>query len=364
MSSIFKCEAGAVLFHLRRGKAAVCSQHSSVSPARGPVISFFMMKFMLRFPGPLPLLGLVLLAAPVLPQTPPNPPPPARPGTLEQGLEFASKGRCQEALPLLKKFAPRVTDKQLRYRANMATVRCAMNRKDDETTANTLLAMRHDFSEDPEVLYIITQYFLDYAVRASEDLAAVAPNSYQTRELQAESFETQNKWPEAAAIYRKIIEENPKLRGIHFRLGRAILSQPETPESAEQAKKEFEQEIVIDPINAAAEFWLGELARREGQWEDAVPHFAAATKLDSTFAQAFLALGMSLNSAGRFAEAVPSLEQYIKISPDDPAGHYQLSIAYARTERKEDSVREMTIQQQLYEKKRSGSSSPNNATPN
>jgi tetratricopeptide (TPR) repeat protein len=322
------------------------------------------MKVIFAYPGRTVLVWIAMLTSPVFGQAPPTAPPSARPGTLEQGMEFASKGRCEEALPLLKKFAPHVADKQLRYRAHMATVRCALNRKDDETIANTLLVMRHEFPEDPEVLYIITQYFLDYAVRASEDLAAVAPNSYQTHELQAESFETQNKWPEAAEIYRKIIEENPKIRGIHFRLGRAILSQPETPERTEEAKKAFEQEIAIDPINAAAEFWLGELARREGQWDDAIPHFAAATKLESTFAQAFLALGMSLNSAGQFAEAVPILEKYVKLSPDDAAGHYQLSIAYARIDRKEDSVREMTIQQQLYEKKRSGSSSPTNATPN
>ncbi len=130
--------------------------------------------------------------------------PPFAPGSLEQGIERASKGRCEEALPLLKKFTPRVTDNQLKYRAQMAIVRCAMNRKDDETTANTLFALKRDFPEDPEVLYITTQFFLEIAVRASQDLAAVAPSSYQPRKLQAESLESQNKWEEAAAIYHAL----------------------------------------------------------------------------------------------------------------------------------------------------------------
>jgi hypothetical protein len=40
--------------------------------------------------------------------------------------------------------------------------------------------------------------------------------------------------------------------------------------------------------------------------------------------------------------------------PEDPAGHYQLSIAYARTGRKQDAVREMTIQQELSQKNPGG----------
>jgi hypothetical protein len=33
------------------------------------------------------------------------------------------------------------------------------------------------------------------------------------------------------------------------------------------------------------------------------------------------------------------------MQPDDPAGHYQLATAYARTGRKQDAAREMELQQ-------------------
>jgi tetratricopeptide (TPR) repeat protein len=271
-------------------------------------------------------------------------------GPLERAIDLASKGRCEESLPLLRKFTAGLKDKQVKYRALIAMVRCSMKQRDDRTTVDTLLDMRREFPEDPEVLYMTSQFFLGIAEGASQELASVAPNSYQTRELQAESFESQEKWAEAVAIYRKILEENPMLRGIHYRLGRAALSQPESPTSAADAKKEFEQELAIDPVNAAAEFWLGELARLDGQWDEAITHFGAAAKIDSRFADAFLSLGTTLNSAGRFPEAVPQLEHYVKMVPDNLAGHYQLSIAYARVGRKEDSIREMTLHQQLFEK--------------
>jgi tetratricopeptide (TPR) repeat protein len=269
---------------------------------------------------------------------------------VDRAIDLAAKGRCEEALPLLNKLAPRVTVKELRYRALMATIRCAMKQRDDRSAADTLLDMKREFPEDPEVLYMTSQFFLGIAEGASQELTVVAPNSVQTRELQAETFESQEKWPEAVAIYRKILEENPKRRGIHYRLGRAALSQPESPSSAQDAKKEFEQELAIDPVNAGAEFWLGEIARLDGQWDEAISHFASAAKIDPHFADAFLSLGTTLNSAGRHSEAIPPLEQYIKMSPDNLAGHYQLSTAYARMGRKEDAVREMTLHQQLFEK--------------
>src|SRR5215467_14748043 len=269
---------------------------------------------------------------------------------IERGLDLAAKGQCEEALPLLRKLTPNESVKEVKYRALMATVRCSMKQRDDRATADTLLDMRRDFPEDPEVLYMTSQFFLGIAEGASQELTQVAPNSYQTRELQAETLESQEKWEEAAAIYRKILEENPKLRGIHYRLGRAALSQPESPTSAEDAKKEFEQELAIDPMNAGAEFWLGEIARIDGQWDEAISHFAAASKIDPHFADAFLSWGTALNSAGRHSDAVLQLEHYIKMAPDNLAGHYQLSTAYARMGRKEDAVREMTLHQQLFEK--------------
>jgi tetratricopeptide (TPR) repeat protein len=269
---------------------------------------------------------------------------------IDTAIEFAGKGRCEEALPVLKKLTPRVTDKQVKYRALMATVRCSMNRREDQTTANTLFDLKRDYPEDPEVLYMTSEFFLGIAESASQELSAVAPASYQTRELQAETLESQGKWAEAAAIYGKILEEHPKLRGIHYRLGRAALLQPELPTSDEDARKEFELELAIDPVNAAAEYWLGDIARREGQWETAIPHFASAAKIDSTFGDALLALGTCLNSAGRFTEAIPPLEKYVKMSTEAIAGHYQLYIAYARAGRKDDADREMTLHQKLREK--------------
>jgi tetratricopeptide (TPR) repeat protein len=261
-----------------------------------------------------------------------------------QAIALAQKGRCREALPLLKKSMSQTTDKQLRYQTAMMTARCAMSLDQTESAVRALLLLNREFPHDPDVLYTTTHFYSELASRASQELAATAPNSTQAQQLEAEAFESQGNWDKAAAQYSQILQQAPKTPGIHYRLGRIDLSK--TPPETDNAKKEFEEELKIDPNNASAEFMLGETARQAGQWEEAIAHFSRASQLDESFAEAYLALGMSLNSAGKFSEAVTPLEKYVKSQPADPAGHYQLATAYARTGRKPQAEHEMTLQRQ------------------
>ena len=264
--------------------------------------------------------------------------------TIEQGISLAATGHCREALARLKNATPHLADKKLKYRAAMATARCAMSLDQTETAAEALLLLRREFPSDPEVLYTSTHFFSELASRSSQELAATAPNSPQAQQLEAEAFESQGKWDEATSQYKKILEGNPRQPGIHYRLGRIFLAK--TPPDDASANKEFEDELKIDPENASAEFMLGESARQAGQWDEAIRRFSKASKLDAGFVEAYLALGMSFNSAGKFADAVAPLETYVKLQPGDPAGHYQLATAYARTGRRDAADQQMRLQQE------------------
>jgi tetratricopeptide (TPR) repeat protein len=242
----------------------------------------------------------------------------------------------------LKKSAPQ--DKQLKYKTLMATARCAMALEQTETAVQALLRLNHEFPHDPDVLYTSTHFYSQLAAQASQELAATAPSAPQTQQLEAEAFESQGNWDAALAQYQKILAQYPKVPSIHYRIGRIYLSK--TPPQAEQAKAEFAEELKIDPRNASAEFMLGEVARQAGEWQEAIPHFSRAAELDESFQEAYLALGMSLNSAGKFADAISPLRRYVKMQPEDPAGHYQLATAYARTGSKEDARREYALQQE------------------
>ncbi len=268
----------------------------------------------------------------------------------QKGLALAEGGHCREALPILKKSAPQSVDKQLKLKAGLAAVRCALSLNQTDTAVNTLLWLNREFPSDPDVLYVTTHAYSDLSTRAALQLAGSAPQSTQAHELNAEALESQGKWDEAAAEYNLILKQQPDLPGIHFRIGRIILSRPPTPSMVEDARNEFQAELKIDPKNAGAEYILGELSRQAQQWDDAIEHFSRASKLDANFADAFLALGFSLNSVGRYAEAISPLEIGVKLRPANPTGHYQLTIAYRKTGRREDAERELALFQQTSEK--------------
>ncbi len=182
-------------------------------------------------------------------------PPVDASSSAERGISLAAKGRCREALPVLKKAAAHVTDKQLKYRAFMSTARCAMSLDQTETAVEALLLLNREFPHDPDVLFTSTHVYSELASRAAQDLAATAPTSHQAEQLEAEAFESQGNWDKAIAQYKKILEQDPKVSGIHYRVGRILLSQ--SPPDAENAKTEFAEELKSNPDNASAEFMLG-----------------------------------------------------------------------------------------------------------
>jgi tetratricopeptide (TPR) repeat protein len=300
----------------------------------------------LRAKGVFIVSGAVLLSCAVMQSACAQAAKTASAESVQHAIDLVAQGRCRDAVPLLRKGLPQIVEKALRYHAEMATVRCAMALDEQQTAVDTLLQMQREWPGDPEVLYISTHTFSELGMRAAQELQARAPTSYQERRLEAETLESQGKNEDAAAIYHKILDDNPRLPGIHYRLGQIDLAVAGDSGPTDAAKDEFEKELVIDPSNASAEFVLGELARRGGDWNQAILHFSHAIKLDRGFSEAYLALGMSLQASGKYTEAQSPLENYVKMEPDDPAGHYQLALSYSHTGNKEGAAQEMTLQAQ------------------
>lgn len=269
---------------------------------------------------------------------------------IDRAIGLAESGHCDQALPLLKKAVRQPNSEELKKRIGLNGLRCAMVHSVPYDALDFLGVLIRQFPRDPEVLYAATHAFSDLSLRTSQDLMHEAPFSYQVHELNAEALELQGKWDEAIVEYRKILDINPILPGIHARVGRALLAKPQPSASeVEQAKKNFEQELEIDPRNAAAEYVLGELAKDANDTSGAIRHYQQATKLDTSFAEAYLGLGTVLVSSKRFEEAIPPLEAYEKLAPDSPTGHYQLALAYNGAGRKDDANREAALQRQTAE---------------
>jgi tetratricopeptide (TPR) repeat protein len=266
----------------------------------------------------------------------------------DKAATLAESGHCTEALPLLARTVAGIPNAELQKRMALDGVRCASLLQQKDTLLQFLQVLSRKYSHDPEVLYVLTHAFADLSTQAAQELAITAPESIPGLEMDADASEQQAKWDRAEEDYRKILKKNPRYPEIHFRLARLILSKPNPPaDFTEQAKKELLQELEVNPANAGAEYVLGELARQAQDLPEAVKRFSKATTLDPNFADAYLGLGMSLLGQKEYSQAVSPLEKAVKMQPANPAAHYSLATAYARTGRKEEAEREFAAQQKL-----------------
>jgi len=227
-----------------------------------------------------------------------------------------------------------------------------MSLNNTSAAADLIGMLNRDFPRDPDILYLAVHTYSDLSVRASQALLFTNPSAYQVHQLNAEAMEAQEKWDEAAEEYRMVLKTNPHIPGMHYRLGRLLLSKPATPTAKEDARKEFEEELRVNPANAGAEFVLGELARQAENYAEAIDHFTRATRLDAMFADAFIGLGRSLLGAEKVAEAVPPLERAAKLQPDNPTAHFMLANAYRRSGRQADADREVEAHRATSQKAR------------
>lgn len=266
----------------------------------------------------------------------------------QQALTLAEQGHCRETIAALRQAMAAQFPAEMRKRAGVIGVRCSLATDDRGAALDFIRTLTRDFGRDPDVLFVVVHAYSDLSTRSAQDLARFAPHSIAAHKLNAEALEEQGKWVPAEMEYQEILKQHPNERGIHFLLGRSLLSQPDGgPEASEHARQEFLKELQIDPGNVDAQYVLGELARRDEKWDEAISRFSQAAKLDPNFAEAYLGWGVSLLGDKKYAESIAPLRTAERLTPANPDIHNALATALVRTGNKEEAQKEFAILRSL-----------------
>ena len=272
----------------------------------------------------------------------------APPLSPEKAISLAEQGHCRESISGLKRTFISQVPASTRKQAGVFGVRCSLAVDDRDSTLEFIRLLNKQFAQDPDVLFVIVHAYSDLSTRAAQDLGRTAPQSIAAHKLNAEALEMQGKWEPAQLEYEGIIQKDPSARGIHFLLGRLLLSRPDAgPDAPERAKQDFLKELQIDPSNADAPYILGELARRDENWDEAISRFSQAAKLNPNFAEAQLGLGSCFVAVKKFEEAIPPLRTAEHLMPRNPEVHHTLATALARSGHKEEAEKEFAIHRSL-----------------
>jgi tetratricopeptide (TPR) repeat protein len=267
----------------------------------------------------------------------------------EKAISLAEQGQCKESISALKRaMAGQAVSAATRKQAGVVGIRCGLAVDDRDSTLDFIHLLNKQFPRDPDVLFVIIHAYSDLSTRTAQDLGRTAPQSMAAHKLNAEALEMQGKWEPAQLEYEGMIQKEPNARGIHFLLGRLLLSRPDAPpDAAERARQEFLKELQIDPNNADAQYILGELARRDEKWDEAISRFSAAAKINPGFSEAYLGWGATLLTVKKYEEAISPLRTAERIAPGNPDTHHALATALERSGHKEEAAREFAIHRSL-----------------
>src|ERR1700678_1744691 len=151
--------------------------------------------------------------------------PPPSPGlSPEKAISLAEQGRCQASLAGLKQAMKGQVVAGTRKQAGVLGVRCALDVDDRDCALEFIHLLNKQFAQDPDVLFVVVHASSDLSTRTAQDLGRTAPQSLAAHKLNAEALEMQGKWEPAQLEYEAIIQKDPNARGIHFLLGRLLLS--------------------------------------------------------------------------------------------------------------------------------------------
>src|SRR3984885_3466766 len=266
----------------------------------------------------------------------------------EKALSLAEQGHCRENISALKHAMSSQMDSATKKEVGVVGVRCSLAVDDRDSTLDFIHALYRQFPHDPDVLFVIVHAYSDLSTRTAQDLGRTAPQSLAAHKLNAEALEMQGKWEPAQLEYEGMIKTDPSALGIHFLLGRLLLSRPDAgPDAPERAKQEFLSELQLDPSNAGAEYVLGELARRDEKWDQAISRFSQAAKLNPNFAEAYLGCGLCLVTVKKYEDAISPLRTAERLTPGNPEVHHTLATALARSGHKEEAEKEFAIHRSL-----------------
>jgi len=255
---------------------------------------------------------------------------------LHLGAENDAQQRLQEA------FA-HVEETNLRVQVGTALVQlnCETGKLDEALdTTNALMKLA---PANPDVLFMMYRLHSAFAANALATLAKVGPDSARLHQVLAESHASDNDFSGAVSEYQRALELDPKLPGLHFELGEAMLRNGVDEASQKKAEEQFVLALAENPYDAHSEFELGQIGFMRSNLPDALQHYSRAVQLQPQLVDAQLALGKVLNELHQSQEAVKHLVAAIQLDPENSSAHYQLSQSYRALDLRDDARREMSI---------------------
>lgn len=266
----------------------------------------------------------------------------------------AMLGICERRLgrssaqALLEISFPKLKDKNLRTQVGMELAGIYYQEGDLEHAAvvvQSLVAMNPD---DADILYLAQLVYTELADGTLNKLTIIAPGSARMQQAIAEHLVNAGDLRGAISHYKKCLEINPRVPGVHYELAEAILeSSPTDPAAQAEAQRELETALKTEGDSSKVECELARIALRQSDTQRAYAHYSRAFAVNPRETEAQVGLGRMLMSLGKPQEALKYLRMAVQSDPLNSEAHYRLALVYKRLHMTSEAQKEMGLFQEI-----------------
>jgi Tfp pilus assembly protein PilF len=257
------------------------------------------------------------------------------------------------AQALLEKSFPGLKDKNLQIQVGMELASIYDQQGNLDRTASVMRSLVDLDPDNVEILYMAQRVYSELADDTLNKLAILAPGSARMQQVIAERLINEGDLKGATEHYRKALEIDPRLPGVHYELAEAILeSSPNEARTQAEAEKELETAVKFDGDNARTECVFARIASRRSDLDGAYAHYSRAFALNPGEAEAQIGLGRLLTTMDKFQEAAKYLRMAVQSDPLNGEAHYRLASVSRTLELKDEAAKEFRLFQEIKQTKK------------
>jgi len=245
------------------------------------------------------------------------------------GMDYLKLGRPEKSLPYLRRaleLAPSSPD------AHEAMAVYHLTQENFQGAAEQYRKIASLNPDKAEALFTIGHQYLDLAARLAYRGARLYPDSSWGHRFLGDVLYERDRWEDAAREYNKALAIEPRQAGLHTLLGEAFLHTGKL----EDAEKEFRRELELDSRYEPAWLGLANLQLAKGQPLDALGSAAKVWQNSPEYLKAH----PELPSLALTKEAAQACIARLLDQPEVPAKHLLLSALYANIDDNDRSGRE------------------------
>src|SRR5712691_3259229 len=185
---------------------------------------------------------------------------------------------------------------------------------------------------DVDLLYLLGHAYARLGNEEVVHLQRVAPGSFRSEQLLAESYAASSEWPSAVIHFQNALVASPGTPGLHVELGEVLLRAGKLKPAA----REFDDELRLDPHSVRAIVRRGEAKLIQGDADGSLHDWEQAIAIDVVQAERVLGIRETGFGDSAFEQLPDALRE--KIAPlaldlhtrNTPASHFALAFLAAQ----------------------------------